>query len=375
MIDQGQIIGLAAERGFPRVSLFLATPRGVPDRRQGPVQLGNLLRDAGRLLRERGADSRVADDLIARISRETGDAFWQRAEDGLAIFASPDAVTIVRALVAFAPQVHVGEQFVVRPLLPLLMRDGTFFVLAASTDRVALWRGTRFGMEPVEDDRIPASAAVVTGPAEIENATGFHAASRGAAAIRVHALGESPADEAEDLIDEFARRTAKAVETVLSGHVAPLVLAADDRMLGKLRRSLDRVDLVEEGIREHPSSMDEATLHDRAYALVRDRLDTDRRALVERLEGRLATGSGASDRIDQILTAATEGRVDTLVVAADPADPATLGWAPGQAPPPEEQLVQLDRAILETLSHGGRVLTRPVDRAEDFPAAAALYRY
>lgn len=44
-------------------------------------------------------------------------------------------------------------------------------------------------------------------------------------------------------------------------------------------------------------------------------------------------------------------------------------------PPAGEALAALDRAILETLAHGGRILTRPADRADDLPAVSALYRY
>ena len=376
MINATEILGLAAERGFPRVSLYLSTPRGGADVRQGPIQMKNLLRDAIRQLRDADMDEATASDLLGEVSKrlEAG-SLWQDGEAGLAIFASPEETRVIPAPLAFEPEAHVGDQFMVRPLFPLLMRDGAFFVLTATQDEVMLYRGSRFGLSVIEDPRLPASAAEVTGSAEIENAIGYHATARGGASIRTHALGESPGDAAEALLDEYARHIAKSVETALAGETGPLVLAADDRLLGKLRRAITRKDMAEESIREHPSTLGPAVLHERAYAIVRDALDGDRRTAIGQLEARLANGEAASDRLDAISTAAAEGRVDTLFVAADASSPSLLGWLPGAAPPPEDGMAALDRAILETLAHGGRILTRPVDRADDLPPVGALYRY
>ncbi|MGE0716514.1 MAG: hypothetical protein AB7P02_13825 [Alphaproteobacteria bacterium] len=377
MLDAATIRELAAEEGFPRVSIFMPTFRSGPDLRQNPIQLKNLIRDAAAELERVGLSAREGSALLAELVQrlESGD-LWRAPEDGLAIFISPDETRIFWAPLPFEAQVHVNRRFVVRPLLPLAMRDGTFWVLAASRDDVALYRGSRFGLARIRDERLPASADGVFGEAEIENAVGFHASARGGAAARIHALGESAQDETDGLMDEFAVRIAKGVESTLGGDRSPLVIAADDRLLGKLRRSLQGASLAEEAIREHPASLELSVLHARAYDIVRPQLDAARAEVIGRLEGRLGEGAAtASRRIEEIVAAAEEGRVESLVVAARDVDRVDLGWNVGTMPEPAEALEMLDRAVIGTLNHGGVVLSRPADRARDLPAVAALYRY
>lgn len=382
MIAHDEIRAIAADAGFPRVSLFLPTHRTGPGLRQDPIRLKTMLRDAARALVGQGLGVAEADDLLAEARAHTAgetDPFWQRRDRGLAVFVSPDGTRFLDAPLPFAERVHVGRRFVVKPLLPALMRDGRFYVLAASQEGAVLYRGNRYGLETVDDPRLGIGAETFFGRTQFPNDLGFHGA-RGSGGVQVHSLGESPADEQQAQVRRYAEALAVAVDASLANAAAPLVLAADDRLLGMLRKALKYGAVVEDAIREHPESLSPEALHARAYDRVRDRLDADRRVAIARFEARRGDGGAAmATRVEEIVPAAYEGRVEALVVAPDAAAEGVFSPSESRAivsPQPNPNTLDLvDFAVLHTLANGGAVYARPVDRADDLPPVGALYRF
>lgn len=380
MIAHDEIRTIAADAGFPRVSLFLPTHRTGPELRQGPIRLKTMLREAERALIDQGLDAAAAADLLAEARSHTGgetDPFWQRRDHGLAIFISPEGTRYLDAPLALDQKVCVGRRFVIKPLLPVLMRDGLFHVLAASQEGATLFRGSRYGLEPIADERLRMGAGKFIGRTEISNDLGFHG---GTGNAQVHSLGESPGDEQQEQVRRYADALAAAVDAVLANSAAPLVLAADDRLLGMLRGELRHPQTVPEAIREHPAALSRDDLHARAYELVRDRLDADRRAAIERFEARSGDGGQAvATRIEEIVPAAYHGRVEALVVAPDAAAEGVFSPSESRAmvsPQGNANTLDLvDFAVLHTLSTGGAVYARPADRAEDLPPVGAIFRY
>lgn len=382
MIDRDEIRAIAEDAGFPRISLYLPTHKTGPELRQDPIRLKNLLRQAARTLEERGMGQREVDDLLAEANAHTGGEggpFWQHQDHGLAVFIAPGQTRFIHAPFSFAEQVHVGRRFIVKPLLPMLMRDGDFYVLAVSQDDATLHRGSRYGLEPVQDARLETTAAEFLGRTEIPNDLGFHG-KRGTGSSQVHSLGESPQDETQEQVRRYATAVANAVDEIVAAAPAPLVIAADDRMLGMLRGSLRGKTVVEDGIREHPAALGVDGLHERAYELVRDVLDADRQAALERFAARTGDGgAGVATRVEDIAPAAFSGRVEALVVAADAGMEGIFSEAESRAfaarDAGENTIDLIDFAVFHTLAHGGAVYARPVDRAEDFPPCAAIFRY
>lgn len=383
MIGQTDIRGLAEEAGFPRVTLYLPTHKAGPDLRQGPIRLKTMLREAAGALEQRGLTARDIDALFADVRSHTEsetDPFWQHQDYGLAIYISPEQTRYVQALLHFEPQVHVGRRFLVKPLLPILMRDGTFYVLAVSQDGAALYAASRFGMSAMTDQRLTISSAEFIERTQFTRAIGWHSASRGGGNVQYHGLGESPQDEMQDQVERYAVAVAKAADDILGGVDAPLVIAADERMLGMLRKSLRYRGVVEESISTHPAALSQDELHLRSYEIVRGLLEEERRTAMERFEARKKdAGTGATTRIEDVVPAAVQGRVDSLIVAVDTSaeglfdheqNRAVVSQAKG-----ERTIDLIDFAILQTLAHGGAVYSRPAHRSEDFPPVGAIYRY
>lgn len=373
------VFKLAEQTGFPRVSLYLPTHRAGTQLRQGPIRLKNLLREATVALEARGLPSREINALLHEALRHTSsetDPFWQHRDHGLAVFISRQETRYVDAPLGFEERVKVGRRFLVKPILPLLMRDSRFFVLEASLDRVVLHRATRFSMNPLDDERLSV-ASLSLGYAE---PVGQETTRQGVNPDDRAIPQEMPPLEARLAPEDFALAIAKAVSAILADADEPLVLAADDRMLGMLRRHLRYNGMVEAGIREHPRSMTESELRERAYDLVRQQLDENRADVIRRLEARLqdAGNATASDLIQEIVPAACQGRVEALVVSVDATIPGVFLPEQNQAVVAREETDEtmdlVDFAILQALQHGGKVYSRPSDRRE-LPAIGAVFRY
>ncbi len=269
----------------------------------------------------------------------------------------------------------VGQRYLVKQFLPLLMRDSRFYLLEASLDKVVLHAATRFAMSPVQDDRL----AIVTLPAGTQDVLVQETSRQEANSASPPSKNDVMPSDLPEEIRKFGAAVAKAVDAVLVDADEPLVIAADDRLLGMLRNDIRYRGLVEEGIREHPSALDDDKLHARAYELVRERLDADRQAAIERFEGRQASADGASSRIDEIVPAALQGRVEALIVSVDASMPGLYMKETGTAVVAREETDEtidlVGYAVLQTLLNGGKVYSHPVDRADTLPPVGAIFRY
>src|SRR5438270_7696101 len=104
------------------VSIFMPTHRGAPKpQQQDPVQLENLLKQAGGKLSALGMRTPDARQLL-----EPGDAllnqplFWQHPADGLALFLAPGRSNVYQVPLPLRDFVAVADHFHLKPLLPLL---------------------------------------------------------------------------------------------------------------------------------------------------------------------------------------------------------------------------------------------------------------
>jgi hypothetical protein len=114
-----------------------------------PLRLKHLLAQAEAHLFALGLRTPQVMELLAPATRLLEDnlAFWQHQRDGLALFLARDTSMVYRLPVSFAEQAVVGSRFYIRPLLPLLSGDGTFYLLALSQNHVRLWRGSRYRLD------------------------------------------------------------------------------------------------------------------------------------------------------------------------------------------------------------------------------------
>lgn len=351
VISPAHVTALAAAGG-PCVSVLMPTHRRGPETRQGPVRLRNLIAEAERALADLDDGAVDADRLLAPLRDLVDDAaFWQHQGDGLVLYVSSDHVARFRLPLELAEEVRVGPSFRVAPIVPMLSGDGRFFVLALSQGSVRLFDASRDRIGELDLGRVPASMEEALAHEDPEKQLQVRSGlGTTTAAYHGHGVGDE-VDKAA--VERFVRAVATGLEQHLGATDQPLVLASVGYYLPMLRAatSLAVVDAMVEGNPEHRSAED---LHAAAWPLVEPIFTERGERHRERYGDAKGTGTAIAD-LQEVTSAAAEGRVETLFVAPEPdADP------------------RVDQAVLDTLSHGGRVVAVDLPIDGDGPAAALL---
>jgi hypothetical protein len=377
--DASDLRALLTQPRPPCVSLFLPTRRGGDER--GPRLLKNLLGEAEERLTVRGLRRPTARGLLAPARRLlTDEAFWKRQADGLSLFLADGFVRAYRLPTAFEPLAAVAQQAHVRPLLPLLSGDGRFFVLALSQKRVRLLQGTRNGVEEIDARGLPRNLEEALRFHDRDEPLLFHThpvlgLGRWGAIFHGHGVG---IDDVKDDLLLYFRRIDRGLHDWLRDERAPLVLASVDYLWPLYRKANTYPHLSDGGVAGNPDRLSPRELHDRAWPLVEPLFQEGRRKATVSYE-RLAGTGRTTDRLEEVIAAADQGRVETLFVAPGQgpwgAFDADSGATAVHEPPlpGDEDLV--NRAAVGVLRHGGAVYVVAPDEA---PAGArlptALYR-
>ncbi|MEM9554478.1 MAG: hypothetical protein AAGC60_09475 [Acidobacteriota bacterium] len=365
----------------PCVSFYLPTVQAGAETRQNPIRFKNLVSEAESELLARQTDEAVVDALLrrARTLHEDFD-FWQHQSRGLGVFLSPSSIATHRLPYEVSDRVTVGERPRVKPLLPLLTGDGTFYVLAFSLNRVRLFEGSREGLGELDVPTLPQSLEDAVGKEFDGGSLQFHSTGDSSGGDRAIYHGHGGGDEDQRAeVETYLRLVDDAVRKVVGTSGAPLVLAAVERQAASFRR-VTQTQHVSDGL--IAGSPDEATaegLHAAAWELVAPHFDQARREAADGLANRLGTGLALVDSVREILPAAGFGRVQALFVVRDAE---VWGRWDGEAEVTVHEtheigdLDLIEEAALQALRHGASVFAIDADAMPSgAKRLAALLRY
>lgn len=367
------------------VSIFLPTHIRGREIRQDPIRLKNLVAEATERLVATGMGAADAEAFVEPAATLVDDyAFWQDQNQGLAVFLDGDAARWFKVPSDLDEHVTVGPGYRVKPLLPILSSDGAFLVLTITADEVALFDASRFAVAKIEPTNLPSSVDDIPGQPDYENVSHASPAARpqtgsiGATTAQVY--GDSPTEWNKARLVDFVRRVAAALEQHVADTSVPVVLVADAQIGGHFRKLTTLGPQLVGVIDHNPASLDLTQLHAAAYAIMQPRLDQSRNDAVERFEA-LHGGNDARAVMDveAVALAASQGRVDTLLLAEDETvlardDEATDTRSTDAASTASGE-DHLEAAAIGTLSHGGAVHLLPREDMPEGTLAAAILRY
>lgn len=366
----GDLIGT---RGFPAISIYLPTHRAGSQTQQDPIRLRNLLGEARRsLLADTNRRGSEITDLMQPVHDLIDDsAFWQRQEDGLALFLSPDRFQVFRLPVSFSESVTVSDAFHVKPLLSVLTRGEGLSVLALSRRRVRLLEATRFRVRPVDLGDL--SMSEVLKFEDLERQLQFHQSGtrgRGRPTAVFHGQGMGK-ETSRKRLERFFRKVDQKVRGSVDSDV-PLVLAGVDYLL-PIYKKISKHPLIMEGeITGNPDDLSDDEIRERAWVIARAHFDREREGAASAL-GVLPTET----TIEAVVPAAAEGRVASLFV-----DVSTVAWGTlagrtvvRHSTPERGDRDLIDVAIAETWRHKGSVYLDVPDGVAGDSGVAAVLRY
>lgn len=383
MIDADLIASLK-EGGDPAVSLYFPV---APDQRPkaGPqAQMRAVLERADAALQRHGLDGPAREALLAPARGEAGESgFAHHRDHGFALFMAPGQEP--RRVVLPAPMgdavLVVGQRFHIKPLLAHAARERRFHVLALTAGDARLFAATPQDWQEVPLDLLrkeheaEAMALEEAGP---PGAVPGPAPRREVAGNQLrHAL-----------VVEDLHRVAFAVQKALATDTSPVLLAGEPEAVGHFRGLARLPNLQDDALLLNPFAFPQAELHARATAHMQPMLDEPLQRALEQVRARLGTAEATVGiRPEEILAAAHDGRVDTVIVAEDsdlwgryepPGPDASPAATPtlvvhGRQVDAEEEL--LNEAVVEALRTGARVFAAPMAQLPRQSPAVALYRY
>ena len=333
---------------------------------QGPIRLKNLLKEAGEALSAGGYDDSLLDPLTSLPNQSQ---FWQHQGEGLAIFLSSDECRLYRLNRSVDERVAVGESFFVQPLISEQNATGSYFVLSLSWDEAKLYRCDGETLTSVETPILPAKFDELILPRDPEESlqnTSHRSVGNaaGTSTAMFHGQGEGE-DKFDADRDHYLSIVGEeggggggggGVAAAIYNTGLPLVVAATSEVSGHFGATTKvEIDAKVDG---SPSSWSDDEIRQHAHAAIASQLQPSHSALGERF-GTAMSQSQASDDLDQVLEAATNGRVGELMVRDD-----------------DQHYQKTNQAVIETLRGGGDVYrcddeSMPGDDA----VVAALFRF
>ncbi|MCA9025318.1 MAG: hypothetical protein KDA86_08920 [Planctomycetaceae bacterium] len=364
------------------VSLYMPTHWAGKEIREEPIRLKNLVGDADEQLQAVGVAGRDIKRLLeparrlCNLDAESNREFWRHQYGGLVLLLSTDGEEHFRFPEVFEEQVVVDHRFHVKPLLKALQQDEQYCVLAVSQGGVRFLEGCRSGLSERSLEDMPDNfQSVVRGDHHKGfNLHSFRVRSNTGDTAVPHGHVES---NEEHELRRYFREIAAAISDALKEDQRPLLFAGVAELFPYFREEVEYSHLNEQPLTGNPDDLSDEELHRQAWPIVASLIDERRLQILDRWKHAAQTDLG-DDALEDIIVAANEGRVETLLLASD-----SHTWGVYE---PETRKVQrakeasaenydlCDLAAVETLNTGGQVMIFD-DQTLGDDDVAAIYRY
>jgi hypothetical protein len=387
LITPGQVKALIADDSGKHISILMPAVRAGAEIQQNPTRFKNLVRAAEKYLKESGMTTKQVEAFLEPAWEQVNnEVFWKRQSDGLATFISDETFVSYRLPLNFEEQVILGEEFHIKPLLPIFSKNGRFYVLSLSQNQVRLLEGTRYSIDEIDLRDAPkslAEALMWDDPEEELQGNPEAGAPVGGREPNILFYGTG-ADEANKInkenIKRFFQKLDKGLHEVLQGDNAPLILAGVQYLHPIFQEASHYPYLLKEGIYGNPEQWKDAVLHEKAWEVLEPHLQEEQQKAAELFRQQAGMESGrASNDISEIIPAAFNGRVGQLFIQDGVEQWGSYDWETTEAvlqdePSPENRDLYDLAAVQTFLNDGVIYLVEPHELPDEDPIAA-VFRY
>ena len=361
-MNQQDLEELQAIRGYPALSILLPTHRKDPEKRQDPIRVKNLVREAtDRLLAE--FPRREVSPLLARLNYLVAQIDYRYTLDGLALFVNEDHAFKFQLPFRLKERVVVDETFATRDLVFVLNRSQRYWVLVLSEQPTRLYEGCRETLVEMTNDGFPMT---YNGPGVDLSMPGGHGVNKSAYRDDRHRL--------------FFRRVDAAFGRIATVNPLPLALVGTDRDLAFFDEVSANRNLLFTRLTGSHDKTPTRQLAKLVWPLVRAGLAKQRQEVLKELEVALGAQRAASG-IGEAWPMAKEGRGATLLVEEDFYYPARLDASGLRLVPADDPSAPgviddaVDELIEMVMSKGGQAVFVDKGTLEVHQHVAMILRY
>jgi|GEM_PF-2736404 len=329
----------------------------------------------------------VATNIAKQLHKFRDDEdFWGRVQDGVVVLASPerfDAFTLPRTVPEF---VKVGESFYVKPLLRFVQSAEPFHVLGVSRERVALFRGNRYELQPLRVASIPLTLTEALGSETEPTTWRFHTAGqasaihggRGTHGAAILSGQGGWSDEVQvDTRRFFQIVDRKVTDLVSEPSGLSLIPVGIEENLAMFRAVTKNRFVSADAVLGDWTNWSLHEIREKAWKVFEKHYLARLAKIREDFGTAVAQGKGTSELVEAAKAAAT-GRVGVLLIDADSTLPGTIDMATGALRPEIAGAATGD--MLDDLAEMGlrtkaQVIVTPSAQMPTKSGLAAIYRY
>ncbi len=364
------------------ITIYLPThTAGVAVNEQNDlIEFKSRIQQVSARLKAEGSSQEVIDRIVGAGYKLIADeAFWRELTCGLVVFLADGYCRYYKMPVPTKDEVLVNSSFFLSPLIPVVTQKDYFYLLVLSKKQAKFYKGDRFGLTHIPVPEMPNGIEDVVHLEEKDDQKLWRTGSSGAGGgANYHGIGAGKPDDKENI----AMYLDEVDETLWKDHLheetAPLLLAGVEYLVSIYRQVAQYNNIWPEALHGSHEHDDLQSLHN-ASNLKMQRYFSQRREKMLDNYG-VATGAGLSSSIvDEVVPAAFYSRVAVLFAqdgehiwgSFDEQDNVlTLHAEQG-----EGDECMLDKAVIQTLLHGGEVFILEKEQMPAQAKLAAIVRY
>lgn len=385
--EPGAIETLINERGGIRVSVYLPIDRSPPESDSNPMRMRRLIDRVRHSLAANGMTESAANHLLEPLEAIVNQPeAYLRPASAIGFFLDHETASSIELPYPVDMNCHVGNRFLIKPLLRLYQRNPTFAVACLNRGDVRVFRGTRTSLKPVTVPGMPVKMKDITDLDDPEKSIQHHTAKtvsdagRPGSSIAAHFHGQGlPSDLEDTQLVRFFRSVGQSLDKYLNGSHESLIVFGVQQNIGlfkKLHHFSPRTLLYSA---HDPHHWSPNQIKDEAWALLREKLEEAQDASLDRLAQALGRKEAVAG-VENCALAAAMGRIDFVAVASDQKIYGQCDFENMQVRIIEEGEPLcgndlLDYIASETVRHGGKAIAVPADRIPGGRCVTATARF
>lgn len=334
-------------------------PPGKGDE-ENKIRLKNLLQKGEEELIGYGMKRNEIEERLKEIKELSGHpSFFRNIGSGIAVYISKDYTKIIPLLTSIPEKITIGENFFIKPLLPLLHGNGEYFILGISKSNARLFSSNRNGIFEIDISNITKEAQKQIDMIDSEKHFALHSATGGGSGTIFHGQDSSALEK--DLIKQYFRLIDEGLKDIFNKHEYPLVLAGVEYLLPIYQEINKYNNILTPGVYGNPDDLGPQVLQNKSWEIMEPVFKEEMLNDIEKFNTLNGTGN-ASGNIEEILTKAEYGQVESLFIN-------TKDIFSGDCSD------LLNKAALNTIKYNGKIYGIDTNELLNNMSVAAVYRY
>ncbi len=296
------------------ISIFIPTHRAGKKvlQQEDALMLKNQLREVKNKLAEKGFHADEINKMTTPVQQLIDDtSFWREQSDGLAIFIADGFSKYYTLPVYFKEFNYVSNSFYLKPLMPMFVGDGNFFLLMLERSNVKLYECTQHSFtEIIIDDLIPETKQDRVGFDYEQKNLQFRTGQAGTGQAMYHGQ-EAATGKRENEIKKYLRAINDGLAPLFREENMPMLIAAQRPLFDIYKEVNSYPNLMEENLNVNFGDTTIFDAHELAWEMMAPVFDQKRKDKIALLLEQQGTGKTAIG-IDKIIPAAFHGKVDAL---------------------------------------------------------------